>query len=241
MQKPRILNTLRTSAVALALSVSVVTPASVLVLTPSQASAKGPGRGLTEQFEIDYLEFIIGHHYSALRMTEYVVGTQTTFGAEISPDDGVQPAPGGFPATPAKGTLPELKELARRNNHMQREEILAAQGFLKKYYNIDFQPSYMPEDLEVFKALEAAPAGDEFNKAFMRYFSRHHFIASKRSVNCLVASELKHKDIERYCRNIVNSQISDIDEMRNLLCDNYKICDYQPVGDLNGQDSDGNR
>ena len=237
---PRSLSAFRASAVALVLSASALTTAAVIVLVPTRASANGPGRGLTEQFEIDYLKFIIGHHFSALRMTEYVVGTQTTFGAAISPDDGVQPAPGDFPSTSAKGTLPELKELARRNNHMQREEILAAQGFLKRYYGIDFQPSYMPEDLEVFKALEAAASGDEFNKAFMRFFSRHHFIASKRSVNCLVASELKHKDVERYCRNIVNSQISDIDEMRELLCKNYKICDYQPLGDLNGQDSQDN-
>ena len=240
MLTPHVFTVFRSRAAALALSVFTLTNAAMIVLAPSHASANGPGRGLTEQFEIDYLKFIIGHHYSALRMTEYVVGTQTTFGSAISSDDGVQPAPGDLPSTPAKGTLPELKELARRNNHMQREEILAAQGFLKKYYGIDFQPSYMPEDFEVFKALEAAAPGDEFNKAFMRFFSRHHFIASKRSVNCLVASELKHKDVERYCRNIVNSQISDIDEMRELLCKNYKICDYQPLGDLNGQDSQDN-
>ncbi|SMP52069.1 hypothetical protein [Noviherbaspirillum suwonense] len=34
------------------------------------ASADGPGRGQTADFEKAYLEFIIDHHYSALRMTD---------------------------------------------------------------------------------------------------------------------------------------------------------------------------
>jgi len=46
--------------------------------------------------------------------------------------------------------------------------------------------------------------------------------------------------INGYCRGIVNSQLSQIDAMRELLCDRYQICDYQPLVGVKGRHT-GNR
>lgn len=43
-----------------------------------------------------------------------------------------------------------------------------------------------------------------------------------------------HSSLERYCRDILNSQLPDIDEMRHLLCMHFHICDYQPLSGPKG-------
>lgn len=199
-----------------------------LASMPALVRADEPGRGRTAQFEIDYLKFIINHHYSALRMTELAVGTDRRRNDEISPEEGTSPSP-NFRRTEAQARLDEVKNLARRNNRLQREEILTAQKFLRQWYGINYEPQLSEEDRRDIEMLEQTPAGEEFDIEFLKMFSRHHFAATRRSVECLVASELKHKDLERYCRGIVQSQLNDIDEMRHLLCDKYQICDYQPL------------
>jgi len=227
-------NQVHASLLPLRLLLAFAVVFSALASAPVQASA--PGRGLTAPFKVSYLEFIIDHHFAALRMTELAAGTQPTRTAGSSPDDGTSPTP-GFAATPAKATLNDLKSLARRNNRGQREEIMTAQTFLKNWYGISYQPKISTENQQRIQILEQAAPGDDFNVKFMEVFSRHHYSATTRSVECLVSSELTHIDLDRYCHNIVNSQLSDIDQMRRLLCDDYNICDYQPLGGLAGRHS----
>jgi uncharacterized protein (DUF305 family) len=204
---------------------------SALQMIPTLAD--DPGRGLTAQFEINYLKFIIDHHYSALRITELAAGTDATRNAAISPEEGTSPSP-TFPATTAKATLDEIKSLARRTNRMQREEILEAQKFLREWYGIQYQPRIRPVNRARIELLEQTPAGERFNHYWLETFSRHHYTALTRTLECLTSSELRHKDLERYCRGIVNGQLAEIDAMRNLLCDNFQICDYQPLRGLKG-------
>jgi uncharacterized protein (DUF305 family) len=211
--------------------------ANVLALTPMLVTAEEPGRGLTARFEVRYLRFIIDHHFAALRMTELAAGTDTERNAEISPTEGTSPSP-DFSPTVAKASLHELKSLARRNNRMQREEILTAQQFLREWYGIEYTPRLTPENQRAIASLEDAQAGRTFDIEFMKIFSQHHYDATIRSVQCLVGSELTHKDLERYCRGIVNVQLQDIDEMRHLLCNAYGICDYQPFGGSQRQHSE---
>jgi len=200
------------------------------------ALADEPGRGLTAQFEINFLQFTIDHHFAALRMTELAAGTDATRDAQISPNEGTSPSP-NFASTPAKATLDEIKSLARRNNRAQREEILTAQRFLRQWYNINYQPRIRALNRAQIELLEHAAAGDNFNHLFLEVFSRHHFTLSQRALECLVASELRHKDLERLCFNMLTAQVSDIDEMRNLLCRQFQICDYQPLEDPKGRHS----
>jgi uncharacterized protein (DUF305 family) len=211
--------------------------ACALIAAGAPVSADEPGRGLTAAFEVEYLKFIINHHYSALRMTELAAGTDAVRDAPVSPAEGTSPSP-DFTATPAKARLDELKSLARRANRAQREEILQAQKFLREWYGINHEPRLTARGREGIARLEAAPAGDVFDIEFMEIFSRHHYTASRRSLDCLVASEIRHVDLERYCRGILNAQLGEIDEMRHLLCRHYNICDYQPFGGVEGRHSD---
>jgi uncharacterized protein (DUF305 family) len=196
--------------------------------------ADEPGRGLTAQFEINYLKFIIDHHYSALRITELATGTDPARDAAISPSEGTSPSP-TFPASAAKATLDEIRSLARRANRMQREEILEAQAFLRDWYKIEYQPQIRPMNRRQIELLEHTPAGEQFNHYWLETFSRHHYLATTRTLECLVSSELRHKALERYCRGILNGQLSEIDAMRELLCRNFNICDYQPLTGLKGR------
>jgi uncharacterized protein (DUF305 family) len=198
--------------------------------------ADEPGRGLTAAFEVAYLRFIINHHYSALRMTELAAGTDAVRDTAISPAEGTSPTPDSA-ATPAKARLDELKSLARRANRAQREEILTAQKFLREWYGLSHEPRLTQSGREGIARLEAAPAGEVFDIEFMEIFSRHHYTAARRSLDCLVASEIRHVDLERYCRGILNAQLGEIDEMRHLLCRHYNICDYQPFGGVEGRHS----
>ena len=200
------------------------------------ARADEPGRGLTAQFEIRYLQMIADHHLSALRMTELAAGTDATRDPAISPDEGTSPTPNGEPLQ-AKARSAELKSLARRNNRMQREEILSALGFLRDWYGIEYQPRIDRRGQAQIELLEQAPAGAEFDHLFMEVLSRHHYLALVPSTQCQVSSELKHHMLQRYCAAIVHSQINDISDMREMLCRDFSVCDYQPLVGLKGRHS----
>jgi uncharacterized protein (DUF305 family) len=209
---------------------------SLLALTPVTAAADGPGRGLTAEFEVEFLKFTIDHHFAALRITELAAGTDATREAEISPNEGTAQTP-SFGSTPAKAALEELKSLARRNNRVQREEILAAQRLLRQWYNVNYEPRLRPQNRRAIEILEQAAAGQEFDIEFMEVLSRHHFVIARRALECLVSSELRHDDLKRLCRGILEAQVLDIDEMRHFLCRRYNICDYQPLGGVEGRHS----
>ncbi|HXG86178.1 MAG TPA: DUF305 domain-containing protein [Pyrinomonadaceae bacterium] len=215
-------------------SVVLFTLALLLSVVALPARADEPGRGITARFEIDYLKFIADHHYAALRMTELAAGTDLTRDAEISPNEGNSPTP-NEPATLAKATINDIKSLARRTNRVQREEILEAQKYLREWYGIEYQPQVSIINRIRILVLEQATAGDQFNHYFLETFSRHHYTAMTRSLECQVSMELNHKALQRYCRGIVNSQLSQIDAMRELLCDRYQICDYQPLVGVKGR------
>jgi uncharacterized protein (DUF305 family) len=207
-----------------------------LLMRPFPLAADGLGRGLTAQFEIDFLKFTIDHHFGALRLTELAAGTDTRRNAEISPKEGTSPSP-EFPQTPAKALLDDVKSLARRNNRMQREEMLTAQMFLQEWYGITHEPRLTDDAVEAIKHLEGTEAGKEFDVEFMEIFSRHHFMIVQASTACLAASELRHHALRRLCRGFLENQVNDINEMRHLLCEPYGICDYQPLEGVEGSHS----
>lgn len=199
--------------------------------------AMQPGRGPTGAFEVDYLKFIIDHHYSALRTTELAAGTDPKRDAEISPTEGTSPTPQTQPAQ-AKAQLESVKSIARKANRMQREEILTAQQFLREWYNIDYQPRLRPESRQLITTLERTTAGRTFDQTFLRLFSRHHYMALIPSLQCTVGADVAHVDLERYCRGIVEAQMMEIDEMRHMLCDRFEDCTFQPFGASVGRRED---
>lgn len=202
----------------------------------SSVLAEEPGRGLTASFEVSYLKSIANHHLSALRMTELAAGTDTTRDPAISPTEGTSPTPDRQPVQ-AKALSEELKSLARRNNRMQREEILTALKFLRDWYGIEYTPRIDKRGQAQIALLERAPAGAEFDHLFMEVLSRHHYLALRPSAQCQVSAELEHHMLQRYCSGIVHGQINDISDMREMLCRDFSICDYQPLVGLKGRHS----
>lgn len=189
--------------------------------------ANGPGRGKTAAFEQEYLQFIIDHHFSALRMTELAAGTDDTRDATISPAEGTAPSP-NFPTVRSKSSLDQIKSLARRANQVQREEILSAVRMLREWYGVTYQPRIRAENVTAIQTLESAAPGADFDRAFLVLFPRHHFTAGTSSLECLAGHDQLHDDLRRYCRGILESQLNDIDEMRSLLCQQFNVCDLLP-------------
>ncbi|RIL07255.1 MAG: DUF305 domain-containing protein [Proteobacteria bacterium] len=208
--------------------------AAAILGLPQRAASEEPGAGLTASFEVRFLKSAIDHHFAALRMTELAVGTDAVRDSEISPDEGTAPTP-AYPSSEAKSALEEIKSLARRNNRTQREEILMSQNMLRDWYGIDYEPRINAVNRERIALLEQASPGREFDHLFLEIFSRHHFIITVRGVECITSSDLDHDALRRMCRNIVEAQLNDVNEMRTLLCRVHGICDYVPVSGLKGR------
>jgi uncharacterized protein (DUF305 family) len=155
---------------------------------------------------------------------------------QVSPDDRVPPTTGFAPTEP-KAALDEMKSLTRQANRIQREEILQAQTFLHDFYGIEHAPVITPENQQMINILKQAAPGHDFIHNFLEILSRHHYMATTRSSECIVASDVAHVDLEECCRGIVYMQLMEIDEMRHLLCEQYGICDYQTLTGIKGRHS----
>jgi uncharacterized protein (DUF305 family) len=210
--------------------------AALVAAMPLLASAEEPGRGLTADFEVRFMKEAIDHHFAALRMTELAAGTDLERDPEISPVEGTSPTPDAA-ATPPKAKLDEVKSLARRNNRMQREEILMTRMLLRDWYGIDHEPQLSPMSQAAIELLERAHPGAEFDHLFLEVFARHHFVISARATECLASLDLSHDALRRMCRSILEAQLVDIEEMRDLLCREYRICDLLPLTGIKGRHS----
>lgn len=199
----------------------------IVVLAVTTLLGDTPGRGRTAAFEINYLRFIINHHFSALRISELAAGTDQVRDAAIAPTEGTAPTE-GFPSTPSKSRLDEIKSMARAANRTQREEIATAQQMLRDWYNTEHRPTITPDGQRLIDAVESAPSGRAFDQAFLMNFSRHHYMALQPSLDCQVHRELEHDKLDRYCRGIVHAQVNEITDMRMMLCREFSLCDYQP-------------
>jgi uncharacterized protein (DUF305 family) len=199
------------------------------------AHAESPGRGLTAEFEKEYLTFIINHHFSALRMTELAAGTDLTRNAEVdNPQEGTSPT-ANTASTAAKAGDADIKSMARMANRMQREEIAKAQKFLHDWYGIHHTPQLPEVAQQQIQVLEQTAAGKQFDQAFLEVFSAHHYGAIMPSQDCRVKADLKHDELKHYCEGIVEKQTMEINDMRMHLCEKFSVCDYQPTTGVRGQ------
>ncbi|MDK6079951.1 DUF305 domain-containing protein [Massilia varians] len=207
------------------------TTASSLLLS-SSASAEGPGDRRTARFEKNYLTFIIDHHYSALRMTELAAGSDRVRDpAVVNPDEGTTPTPGYAESIP-KAAAEEIRSMSRQANRGQREEIAKAQRMLREWYGVTHVPRLAPSGMQMIQMLERAPAGRQFDEQFLKVFSSHHFAALSPSIECQVKSDLSHDGLRRYCDNIVTMQKNSINDMREMLCKQFRDCDFVPVANV---------
>ncbi|UST56236.1 DUF305 domain-containing protein (plasmid) [Comamonadaceae bacterium OTU4NAUVB1] len=205
--------------------------ACVPLMGTAQAHAEGPGQGQTARFEVEFMQMAIDHHFAALRITELAAGTDVQRDADINAMEGTSPTP-GFSPTPAKSSLDDLKSMARRNNRMQREEIMKMQGFLRDWYSIQYQPRLRPENAAQIAILERAQTGADFNRSFYKVFARHHYTLMEPVNACMTGTDLDHEELRKECRGMWHSQIADIDMMRMELKKHFGIVDYQPFRNL---------
>ena len=167
--------------------------------------------------EVQYLEFTINHHFSALRITELAAGTSA-----VGSSSNFAGSPDVYPATAAKATDPVALQVATMANAAQRREIVEGQDFLRTYYGIsDYIPTLQPSLAPVVSYVDAAAAGDPFNVAFLEAFSGHHATLVPASQECTTAAP--HADVQAYCAGIVASQTMQISQMRTELADMYGI------------------
>ncbi|MDQ1829123.1 DUF305 domain-containing protein [Massilia scottii] len=214
-------------AIAVAIAITAIAP----------AAARDAHGTTTARFEQQYLIFVIDHHFGALRMAELAAGTEVQRSAAFSPREGTSPTP-NFRATVAKAALAEIKSIGRRDNRVQREEILAAQRMLMKWYRLNHTPTLSGDAKRMIAMLERAPAGPEFDKAFLRHMTHHHYQVLGPSVQCAVGAQLEHGELQRYCKGILDAQMTQIDDMRHLLCERYSDCHYQPFRAHDGHAGD---
>lgn len=208
---------------ALGLAATLAASLGATATAAEQERAGGP----VASFEQHYLKFVIDHHFGALRMAELAAGTGLHRSAAILPGEGTAPTP-DTRATAGKAGLAEIRSIGRRDNRVQREEILAAQRMLMKWYKISYTPRLSPSARDMILLLERSAAGAEFDKAFLRHMSHHHYQVLGPSLQCVVGASLAHQELHRYCTGIVQGQALEIDEMRHLLCERYSECRYQP-------------
>lgn len=198
-------------------------------LAAMPALVDAQGRGDTGFSERTYLSFVIDHHYVALRAAELAAGTDATRNAAINdPAEGTAPTP-GFAATTAKAQDERIRSIARLANRTQREEIVAAQDLLRRWYGVQYQPRLSWQNRLMLMSLERQANGAQFERAFLRQFSRHHFNVLAPSLHCKVRSDLEHETLRRYCDNIVVTQTNQINEMREMLCARFNECGYVPA------------
>jgi uncharacterized protein (DUF305 family) len=165
-----------------------------------------------------------------------VCGGETTTDA----DEGTAPTP-GYEATKGKAELERLRSLARRNDRVQRKQILAAQRMLRAWHGAEHEPRLTSAGRQGVAILERTSSGEAFDQAFIEVFARHHSTALQSSTQCLAGRDPAHTELAGYRRGIVEARLEDIDQLRHTDCDAYDVCDYQPFGGVRGRKGSGTR
>lgn len=213
-----------------------------MFLFASSVWAQGPGRGATADFEVGYLQFIINHHYAALRLTEIAAGTAEIRQAEITTDEGVSPTPNSE-ALEGRAELDAVRSLARKVNRRNREGILAAQSYLRDWYGVEYSPQLTAENESAIQSLEQSDAGGDFDQNFIEALSVHHYQSLTPTVNCIVGRDIMHDQLYRFCKGILETQLLEIEDVRELLSTEFGVDDFQPFaadeddGSTNGEDT----
>ena len=190
---------------------------------------------MTAKFEVNFLKMTIDHHFAALRMTELAAGTDEQRDEAVTAREGTAPTPGFAPTDP-RSESDEIRSMAREANRMQREEILRAQNWLRRWYGINYSPRLTAESRAGIAVLEARH-GAQCDHKFLEVFSRHDYTIVRRSVDCVVGSDLEHDELKRACRTVIETQMNSIEDMRHMLCRMFDYCDYQPFTAPDGRHS----
>lgn len=98
-------------------------------------------------------------------------------------------------------------------------------------------PTVRQDGQQQIQLLEQAAPGAQFEQTFLQVSGNHHYAAMGPSLDCRVKSDTEHHQLIEYCEGIVNNQVREVNEMRDMLCEQFSICDYQPTAATRGQSS----
>lgn len=146
-------------------------------------------------FEVLFMEDMIDHHAMAVEMSDLCL---------------------------KKAIHPELQQTCREMKTSQQMEISKMKSWVANWYRIpNYRPRMTEAEQDQMKKLQALP-GDQFEKQFMMQMVSHHATAIQSGAECL--QRAVHKELIDLCSELVTAQAREMKEMRNWLCDWYRLC-----------------
>lgn len=177
---------------------SALLVAILLLSAVSTAFANDPApRPGQARFEVDFMTGMIDHHAMAIDMAQVCV---------------------------EKATHDELRAMCEEIIQSQSEEIKMMQMWLMDWYGVSHEPQ-MSEEHKVMLEHLASLSGAQFEIEFMQVMIEHHSQAVKEGVKC--ERRAYHDELRNMCANMVQSQLQEIVQMQNWLCEWYGVCDYR--------------
>lgn len=100
------------------------------------------------------------------------------------------------------------------------------QGWLADWYDVEHEPTMTTGDVRSMARLERLEGAD-FEIAFMKSMSRHHWKAVTEAEKCIDTAE--HDPLVSMCQDIIAAQLAEIDQMQTWLCQWYDRCGGRPT------------
>ena len=153
----------------------------------------------TAAFEVEFMTDMIDHHQMAVMMAETCT---------------------------EKAVHEELAAMCEQIIAVQTQEIEMMQTWLQDWYGVEHEPmmtSGMMRSMEHLQRLEGA----DYEIAFMRSMTRHHWGAIREAETCLDRAE--HEELLSLCEDIKAAQLEEIAQMQEWLADWYGITSGRPV------------
>jgi len=145
----------------------------------------------TARYEVDFLTGMIDHHAMAVQMAETCVD---------------------------KAVHPELVDLCESIIASQSAQIEQMQTWLQDWYGISHEPEMTSaQSMQHLTGLE----GGDYEVAFMREMTRHHWAAVREAEKCL--TNAAHPELISLCHNIYSSQLAQINQMQTWLAEWYDV------------------
>jgi uncharacterized protein (DUF305 family) len=168
----------------------------------STAFAAGPAPKPSQRnFEVRFLTEMIDHHAMAVMMADMCL---------------------------ERSVHPELQAMCEQIREAQMEEIVTMQNWLSEWYGIEHEPEMTPGQQKQMEKL-AALSGAAFEIEFMKAMIRHHWKAVVRASQC--EDKAYHQELIDLCAQIVSTQLAEINQMGDWLCEWYGICHYHDGGE----------
>jgi uncharacterized protein (DUF305 family) len=165
-----------------------------LAFAPSVFAAEPAPTASQRNYEIRFLTEMIDHHAMAVMMAELCL---------------------------ERAVHEELRATCEEIRETQMEEIATMQTWLADWYGLEHEPEMtagMQKQLEKLAAL----SGAEFEIEFMETMIKHHRKAVVRARQC--QDRAYHEELIAMCEQIETTQVAEIQQMSDWLCEWYDIC-----------------